>query len=182
MQRAICPTNQNRKGAGVYSSASFYLYRLMISRKKLLVTLAITASFTAKTGVNVAQYIRELKLSRAAESLLDSPSERVIDIALSFGFNSEISFSRSFKQFFGCSPREYRKRGIRSGLRQPITSISFSSSDVEHSPSTPSHLSFTQIRIEYKAAFSVAGYRGDQWSVFVATRFSTGGAGNLASV
>ncbi|HCH02784.1 MAG TPA: AraC family transcriptional regulator [Vibrio sp.] len=122
--------------------------------------------FTAKTGVNVAQYIRELKLSRAAESLLDSPSERVIDIALSFGFNSEISFSRSFKQFFGCSPREYRKRGIRSGLRQPITSISFSSSDVEHSPSTPSHLSFTQIRIEYKAAFSVAGYRGEISGLF----------------
>lgn len=122
--------------------------------------------FTAKTGVNVAQYIRELKLSCAAETLLDSPSERVLDIALAFGFNSEISFSRSFKQFFGCSPREYRKRGIRSGLRQPITSISFSISDVEHSPSTQSHLSFTQIRIEYKAAFSVAGYRGEISGLF----------------
>ena len=122
--------------------------------------------FTAKTGVNVAQYIRELKLSRAAESLLDSPTERVIDIALSFGFNSEISFSRSFKQFFGCSPREYRKRGIRSGLRQPITSISFSINNAKHSPSTQSHLNFTQIRIEYKAAFSVVGYRGEISGLF----------------
>lgn len=122
--------------------------------------------FTAKTGVNVAQYIRELKLSSAAESLLDAPSERVIDIALACGFNSEISFSRSFKQFFGCSPREYRKRGIRSGLRQPITAISLSTNEVAHSQSTQSNISFTQIRIEYKEGFNVAGYRGEIGGLF----------------
>lgn len=122
--------------------------------------------FTAKTGVNVAQYIRELKLSRAAEILLDSPSERVLDIALSVGFNSEISFSRSFKQFFGCSPRDYRKRGIRSGLRQPMTAISLSTSDAGHLNSLQVNPSFTQIRIEHKAAFRVMGYRGEIGGLF----------------
>ena len=56
--------------------------------------------FQAETGLTVANYVRELKLSQAAEELLDS-KERVIDIALGLGFNSEISFSRSFKQMFG---------------------------------------------------------------------------------
>lgn len=122
--------------------------------------------FTAKTGVNVAQYIRELKLSRAAESLLDSPSERVLDIALSVGFNSEISFSRSFKQFFGCSPREYRKRGIRSGLRQPITAISPVNLNVRTFALDSVHSNFTQIRIEHKAAFCLVGYKGEIGGLF----------------
>lgn len=128
--------------------------------------------FTAKTGVNVAQYIRELKLSGAAESLLDSPTERVLDIALTFGFNSEISFSRSFKQFFGCSPREYRKRGIRTGLRQPITYIVPSGSHISSSPNVQAlplgvdQHDFTQIRIEHKPAFCLAGYRGEIGGLF----------------
>lgn len=122
--------------------------------------------FTAKTGVNVAQYIRELKLSGAAESLLDLPTDRVLDVALAFGFNSEISFSRSFKQFFGCSPREYRKRGIRTGLRQPITFIAPSSTNVQALPLKIGDHDFTQIRIEYKPAFCLAGYQGEIGGLF----------------
>ncbi|MGO1189717.1 AraC family transcriptional regulator [Vibrio casei] len=121
--------------------------------------------FVAETGVNVAQYIREIKLSRAAEALLDSHSERVLDIALSFGFNSEISFSRSFKQFFGCSPREYRKRGIRTGLRQPITSSVDDKLEAKLVENTPH---FTQIRIEHKDAFSLLGHRGEISGLFSA--------------
>ncbi len=64
--------------------------------------------FQSKTGLTVANYVRELKLSTAAETLL-ADSSRVIDIAVSLGFNSEISFSRAFKQHFGVSPRDYRK-------------------------------------------------------------------------
>lgn len=110
--------------------------------------------FTAETGINVAQYIRELKLSRAAEQLLDSPSERVLDIALGFGFNSEVSFSRSFKQFFGCSPRDYRKRGIKTGLRQAITTTLSGQINLDSEPS------FTQIRIEHKDEFRLMGHTG----------------------
>ncbi|OEF24255.1 AraC family transcriptional regulator [Vibrio rumoiensis] len=119
--------------------------------------------FTAETGVNVAQYIREIKLSRAAEQLLDNSSERVLDVALSFGFNSEVSFSRAFKQFFGCSPRDYRKRGIRTGLRQPITSASNHDQERTDLQSIPH---FTHIRIEHKDAFALAGHHGEISGLF----------------
>ena len=52
--------------------------------------------------MTVANYTRELKLSVGAEWLLDT-DKRVIDIAIEFGFSSEISFSRAFKQQFTLS-------------------------------------------------------------------------------
>ncbi|WP_017221473.1 helix-turn-helix domain-containing protein [Moritella dasanensis] len=75
--------------------------------------------FHLETGLNLAQYVRELKLSLAAERLLGS-KHRVVDIALALGFSSEVSFSRTFKNMFSHSPIAYRRRGQRLGLRTPI--------------------------------------------------------------
>jgi len=80
--------------------------------------------FSEMTGLNIAQYVRELRLSRAAEELLVSEA-RHLDIALNCGFESEHSFSRSFKQFFNCSPGTYRLRGERDGLRLPLNLMCF---------------------------------------------------------
>ena len=106
--------------------------------------------FAAHTGSSVAHYIRELRLSKAAERLLCTP-ERQLDIALACGFESDISFSRSFRQYFGCSPGQYRKRGIRCHLRAPIP--------VEPLPAPPLHRSpyRTRIRVESRPAFDVVG-------------------------
>lgn len=75
--------------------------------------------FSEQTGVSVAHYVRELRLSYAAKQLLTRP-DRVIDIALSFGFTSEANFSRAFRQQFGVSPRTYRQRGVMDGIRTPL--------------------------------------------------------------
>lgn len=75
--------------------------------------------FSEQTGVSVAHYVRELRLSYAAKQLLTRP-DRVIDIALSFGFTSEANFSRAFRQQFGVSPRAYRRRGVMDGIRTPL--------------------------------------------------------------
>ncbi|TXR54403.1 helix-turn-helix domain-containing protein [Reinekea thalattae] len=75
--------------------------------------------FQDYTGYSVAQYVREIKLSRCAEQLLVT-DHRIMDIALEFGFSSEITFSRAFKQFFGCSPKEYRSRGVLTGVKTPL--------------------------------------------------------------
>ena len=106
--------------------------------------------FQNQTGLSVAQYVRELKLSLAAERMLTG-GERMLDIAYELGFNSEVSFSRAFKQFFGASPREYKLRGLRVGLRNPLTKLtSLASSGVVDS-------AFVQTRIEYRSAFSILG-------------------------
>ncbi|MGR5501069.1 helix-turn-helix domain-containing protein [Vibrio sp. DNB22_10_4] len=76
--------------------------------------------FQEQTNHNLAQYVREQKLSRAAEQLLSSMT-KIADLALEFGFNSENSFSRAFKQQFGVSPRQYRASGKLTGIRLPLT-------------------------------------------------------------
>lgn len=122
----------------------------MIAQKSCWSRWQLQRVFSEYTKVSVAQYIRELKLSRAAE-LLVSTQMKSLDIAIMLGFNSEISFSRAFKQFFGQSPRAYRKQGILTGIRKPFSILSVDKA-LNHSQE-----SFKQIRIETKPAFSLIG-------------------------
>ncbi|OED81321.1 AraC family transcriptional regulator [Vibrio splendidus] len=119
--------------------------------------------FQAETGLTVANYVRELKLSQAAEHLLDG-KDRVIDIALGLGFNSEISFSRSFKQMFGSSPSQYRKAGKRVGLRKPIQ-VSETASTSEKGA-----LSFVEVRIDERESFLVKGMTSEISGLFSLTQ------------
>lgn len=109
--------------------------------------------FGQTTGLTVAQYIRELRLSKAAELLLSS-KQRHMDIAMVCGFDSEISFSRAFKQMFNCTPRDYRLRGKRQGLRTPLQYRT------EEPVSGDKPKAFTQIRIESRDAFELHGVNG----------------------
>lgn len=106
--------------------------------------------FGAQTGLSVAQYVRELRLSRAAETLLTS-SSRQLDIALDCGFDSEVSFSRAFKQVFGCTPGEYRRHGVRRGLKTPIR--------LGDTPLPPAELNprLLQIRVETRPSMPLVG-------------------------
>ncbi|MEZ8641292.1 helix-turn-helix domain-containing protein [Vibrio splendidus] len=119
--------------------------------------------FQAETGLTVANYVRELKLSQAAEELLDG-KERVIDVALGLGFNSEISFSRSFKQMFGASPSQYRKAGKRVGLRKPIQVSETVSAEEKGA------LSFVEVRIDEKESFLVKGMTSEISGLFSLTQ------------
>lgn len=71
--------------------------------------------FSAHTGLNVAQYVRQLRLAIAAWKLLNT-CDKQLDIALFCGFESEVSFSRCFKQHYGCPPRSYRQLGELTGI------------------------------------------------------------------
>lgn len=95
--------------------------------------------FQAHTGLSVAQYIRQLRMSQSATQLL-STEKRHLDIALSAGFESEATFSRAFRQHFQCTPRQYRKAQIPSGIRFPLEQVS------NHS-----------IRLELREAFTLEG-------------------------
>lgn len=95
--------------------------------------------FQAHTGLSVAQYIRQLRMSQSATQLL-STEKRHLDIALSAGFESEATFSRAFRQHFQCTPRQYRKARIPSGIRFPLQQVS------SHS-----------IRLELRQAFILEG-------------------------
>lgn len=72
--------------------------------------------FAAVTGHSLGSYIRRRRLTKAAAKLRSS-SERIIEIALDSGFESQESFTRAFKTMFGANPNEYRKSDSDFGLR-----------------------------------------------------------------
>ncbi|MFC1761039.1 AraC family transcriptional regulator [Planctomycetota bacterium] len=57
------------------------------------------------------RYLLRLKLSRAADLLLTTPLS-ITEVAGHVGFQDPYHFSRRFKQFHGCSPKQYRKNHL----------------------------------------------------------------------
>lgn len=68
--------------------------------------------FKALTNETLKTYIRSRRMAGAVEALTGSES-RIIDIALSAGFETQESFTRAFKIAFGVTPAAYRKCGGR---------------------------------------------------------------------
>ncbi|MDU6411402.1 MAG: helix-turn-helix domain-containing protein [Yersiniaceae bacterium] len=63
--------------------------------------------FTALTGMNIATYMRNRRLSKAAIALKTS-DDSIIDIATHYSFDSQQTFTRTFKKRFGITPHQYR--------------------------------------------------------------------------
>jgi AraC family transcriptional regulator len=64
--------------------------------------------FKELTGKTPFDYIRELRLSRAAVKL-QGDDVRIVDVALDFVFESHEGFTRAFSKQFGMSPRHYSR-------------------------------------------------------------------------
>lgn len=64
--------------------------------------------FRALTSETLKGYIRGRRFARALEKL-SGTNERVLDIALGAGFETQESFTRAFKDAFGVPPAQYRK-------------------------------------------------------------------------
>lgn len=59
-------------------------------------------------GKSVAEYIRERRLTQSARKLVTT-DYRIIDIAITYRFNSQESFTRAFKKVYDITPGDYRK-------------------------------------------------------------------------
>jgi AraC family transcriptional regulator len=64
--------------------------------------------FTAYTGLSLQQYIKWLRLKRAAHQLIVERDNIILNIALDAGFESHESFTRAFKQSCGENPTDFR--------------------------------------------------------------------------
>lgn len=64
--------------------------------------------FLQYKGVSLGRYIRERKLRLAARDLRDT-EQRVYDICLKYGFDSQQTFTRIFTRTFHQPPGAYRK-------------------------------------------------------------------------
>lgn len=66
--------------------------------------------FKAITNETLKSYIRARRLARSLELLLKTDL-RIIDIALSAGYENQESYTRAFRKSFGMTPGNYRKIG-----------------------------------------------------------------------
>jgi AraC family transcriptional regulator len=77
--------------------------------------------FEVITGVGPGEYLRRRRLSEAAMALSSGGPEKVIDLAMRFGYESPDAFSRAFRREFGCLPTEARKGGARLHSYPPLS-------------------------------------------------------------
>lgn len=69
----------------------------------------ITRRFKRLTGMTFRNYLRLRKLAFSVIELRDK-KKKIIDIAIMNGFSSQEAFTRAFKDTFGITPNEFRKR------------------------------------------------------------------------
>lgn len=97
--------------------------------------------FKEHTGRTPFDYIRALRLSKAALLLRDS-NQPVITVALDFVFSSHEGFTRAFSRHFGLPPREYRLQSPPIRLFMPYRVIqshhvnSIGENKMENTPKT----------------------------------------------
>ena len=85
--------------------------------------------FSMLTGCTLSEYIRFRRLTQAAADLRET-DEKVIDLALKYGYESPDAFSAAFKTFHaptllptpGARKSSTRERAGRAGTRSPTPS------------------------------------------------------------
>ena len=64
--------------------------------------------FSIITNTSIKEYIRKRRLSLAYEEIKNTDN-KIIDVAVKYGYESSVSFARSFKREFNVAPSKIRK-------------------------------------------------------------------------
>lgn len=76
--------------------------------------------FGYMAGIPLSEYIRRRKMSRAAADL-QSGEEKVVDIAVKYGYDSPTAFNRAFQGVHGFAPSQAREEGRTLKSFPPIS-------------------------------------------------------------
>lgn len=101
--------------------------------------------FSYVAGIPISEYIRRRRMSMAAADLQNS-DEKIIDIALKYGYNSPTAFNRAFRSVHKISPSKARLSGTILKSFLPISFKLTIKGDIE-----------MDYRIEKKEAFKIVG-------------------------
>ncbi|MEE0945437.1 MAG: AraC family transcriptional regulator [Acutalibacteraceae bacterium] len=82
-----------------------------LSEKFNLPSSLISKQFNASTGITVPSFLNWLRVSKAAE-MLATTSYTATVISNAVGFRTIRNFNRSFAEFYGITPSQYRKTHI----------------------------------------------------------------------
>nr|WP_321227714.1 AraC family transcriptional regulator [uncultured Psychroserpens sp.] len=89
--------------------------------------------FKAFTNETLNQYIVRKRVEKASAVLLRKKDVTISELSLQFGFTSNSSFTRAFKNFYGVSPSDFRRKskGTYSKIRQTKSKIGQASTHFE---------------------------------------------------
>lgn len=76
--------------------------------------------FSYVVGISLSEYVRRRRLSLAGLEL-QAGNNKVIDVALNYGYNSPEAFSRAFRDMHGITPKEACTLGVKLRLYPRIT-------------------------------------------------------------
>lgn len=90
-----------------------------IASKAYLSSFYFQKIFHILCGFTVSEYIRNRRLTLAAQELTSSDS-KVIDVAIKYGYDSPDSFTRAFTKFHGIKPSEAKEKGMFLNSAAPL--------------------------------------------------------------
>lgn len=103
--------------------------------------------FSYMAGVTLGEYIRRRRMTKAAFDLQNT-ADKVIDIALRYGYDSPTAFNRAFQSIHGTTPSAARQEGSRLKAYHPISFKITIRGETE-----------MNYRIETKNAFRIVGVK-----------------------
>ena len=82
-----------------------------------------SAQFHRIVGMTIKAYVAGRRLCRATIDIRDT-DERILDIAVKYGYSSQEALTRAFVSAYGCTPAAYRKypRPVALSVRQTVLS------------------------------------------------------------
>ena len=83
----------------------------------------IARIFNEETKCTVYKYIRGRRLTLAAQKLVET-KQPIVEIAYEAHYDSQQAFTLAFKQFYGCTPKIYRKKGVFYPMQSEINMMS----------------------------------------------------------
>lgn len=93
----------------LYRDENLNLSRL--ARRLGLPSRQISGAINRSLGVNVSQYVNQLRIREACR-LLEETEQSVTTIMLSSGFQTKSNFNREFRRVTGMSPVDWREREV----------------------------------------------------------------------
>ncbi|GFZ77577.1 HTH-type transcriptional regulator YesS [Paenibacillus marchantiophytorum] len=69
----------------------------------------LSSYFKEKTGMNIVDYINEIRIGKAT-GMLEQNKLKIHDVAEAVGYRNITSFNRMFKKYTGITPSEFRKK------------------------------------------------------------------------
>ncbi len=104
--------------------------------------------FSFLAGMPISEYIRRRRLSQAVFDIQNG-KEKIVDIALKYGYESPTTFSRAFKELHGTTPSSARKTGVPLKTFPPVTFVL-----------TIKGVTEMNFRIEKRDGFQIMGLSG----------------------